>query len=462
MFKIGDKVKVIGNPGGAAAVPLPEEKKEEIPFKVGDWVVFHPEHIKHGFTVGFAYEVQSISQDVKCVWLKRDDGDERTCFFYRIYKWEPKVGDVVRLKKWDNAPAADRGLGDRPAFVPRMEEFVGQEAVIQFVHQNFIRVEENQWDWDKELGIEPVNAPARGLDEPVQGFNAKLRGKAMDAKKKAQKPAKDKCAQAREQLDKGATSGMTAAYCFVLTNGTINKFPNTACHAGLSYPGGDVVALYDHIRVFYEKNISNDMKPSFKKFFTFLAQRSPIAHAFITKNFEDALKNGVSLDVSKTADEVAVACCSLRFAHEHKGRIDVFDWAIKNGYNMLTAYFLMNVAWKNGDTFNMDVRNWHNIVDGEKSFDKLISGMANGWKKEGAPYSVNHGYGVSRLTHSGPGVAGPRSLSSELNALVPHKGGVVGWGAPAAHWNVEQFTQLANIIAKKLKEAKLKPAPVAE
>lgn len=512
MFKIGDKVRVIGNPGpgnvrdydryindgvvyeiieqeavggvwfrlnnqaggngwwiNENGLKLVEEKGQNVNnnYKIGDWIVYVDEGnpAKKCMTKGWAYKIVDFfdkENDDGGVWVINDIGGRQSLFYERIKKWEPQVGDVVRLKKWEGFREGG------PGFAGQMDEYVGQEDVIKGIPwQHAVRVEGNLWNWDIKLGIEPVNAPARAPEAPPQGFNAKLMGKAMEAKKKAQKPVKqakpeNKLAEHRAKLQAKATSGMTAAYAICFADGTALIAENTACHAGLNvYPGherGKCVAVYDHISKFYEKNIVDEMKPSFRKFFTFLVQRSPIAHAFITKNFEDALKNGVSMDVSKTGDEVAIGCCSLRFAHEHSGRIDVWDWAIKNGFNMLTAYFLMNVAWKGGDKFNLDVRNWHNIVDGGKSFQGLIEGMANGWHdKVNKPYSEKQSYQVSKLVHNS-GKNGGGSLSDGIQKLDEYTKGDDGWGGVPAYWNEKQFLEVGKNISKLLKEAKKKPA----
>lgn len=512
MFKIGDKVRVIGNPGpgnvryydqyindgavyeiieqeavgvvwfrlnnqagedgwwiSAAGLILVEEKGQNVNngYKIGDWIVYVDEGnpAKECMTKGWAYKIVDFfdkEADGDGVYVINDIGGRQSLFYKRIKKWEPQVGDVVRLKKWEGRGENKRG----PIFVAQMEEFVGQESPIEFIQFNSICVEGNQWNWHIQLGIEPVNVAGRPLEAPVQGFNAKLRGKAMEAKKNAQKPVKqakpeNKLAEHRAKLQAKATSDMTAAYAICFSDGTALIAENTACHAGLNVwrrERGKCVAVYDHISKFYENNIVDEMKPSFKKFFTFLVQRSPIAHAFITKNFEDALKNGVSMDVSKTGDEIAIGCCSLRFAHEHVGRIDVWDWAIKNGFNMLTAYFLMNVAWKNKGKFNLDVRNWHNIVDGEKSFQGLIEGMANGWHdKVNKPYAEKQSYQVSKLVHNS-GKNGGDSLSVGIKKLAAYTKGNDGWNGVPAYWNEKQFLEVGKKIAKLLKEAKKKPA----
>lgn len=231
-------------------------------------------------------------------------------------------GDIVRVKQV---------IGNHPGAV-RIQHEANANSIIQSISvDNLIPLTKSQGIYSiyvtgRRAGL---RAPVKTRPGEVEAYAAKQYAAFLreNRVKEAPKPAKDKGKELRELLkvekaemekECGKNAG-TCSYFLISTDGKVKRQYRDVCHARLwmEKPYAAVLNVSGHY-----VGMTKEQQDAYKAFLHGLFNESAWAAAFKTKDVEEALKNGVELDVSQPRNIVYSAAIAMRGFSEFKQQRD--------------------------------------------------------------------------------------------------------------------------------------------
>lgn len=208
----------------------------------------------------------------------------------------------------------------------------------------------------------------------------------------------------REDLYNKAKDGHgQCSYAIEYENGHRSFHANDVCHARLNtaYYGsgqGEVAnvayCLRQEITAFVPRDAT---KAAHKAYCDYVINRSPWAHAFLTKDIEEAYTKDILMNVEVNKNIMAGACLMLRTGTERKGRANLFKLLIDHGHLPNTAW-LVSCAFKKVEGNHYSFFDWsggHDVIDKYRSFEDTIQFLKTGFHRPSGlirePYRTSSG-----------------------------------------------------------------------
>lgn len=197
--------------------------------------------------------------------------------------------------------------------------------------------------------------------------------------------------------DKVKETGGICAFGFKGTAGREDIHGGQPCHAALARSNvGEVAELVYSVRHDL-KHVPEAARPAYQRYLDYILNRSPWAHAFLTKDAEEAMEQDVFMNVEVNRHVIAAACVAIRMAHEYLNRIRAFSWALDNGA-------CEPAAWLFCCSFSvvMDAskpEGWgggHDVIDGGRDMAETVKFFREGYTSETGtvkePFRTSHGH----------------------------------------------------------------------
>lgn len=330
-----------------------------------------------------------------------------------------QVGDKVVM----NFPNNDDGKGERwngGAIGYAFDLEKGQVVTLKEKwadHEDAWGIQESRWVYDERAFSpykEPVEIPKPILlkDLRIQASKQGIVNYSRFSKKDLQEllnkrqniapplaPPKPVAPSLGEELRKktGDVPG-TCSYALEFSNGTRRFQVKDVCHARLrkksSYEAGyeeekknNVVAAVCDIAGHY--HVAPD-KEAYKQAIVYLLNDSPYKQVYITKSWDDALREGVYLNVTKESNSHCVTgAIALREASEFPKQTEMFSYLVKSGFSLSASWFAARHFKKNGDkiTYNAHAGG-HATISFSMDYAELITFWKKGFfRKVGEPMS---------------------------------------------------------------------------
>jgi hypothetical protein len=395
-----------------------------------------------------------------------------------------KVGDKVVVVWPDNRGPDGNFFAGGPIGEPR--DAVGERAkfkegeVIELLN-NFGRywgIKDRKWVLDerafKPYKEEPVKDPYENITfeaayKLAQERNIYRRGRmskaqliaALRVQENAVKPAvpakpavEDKPVHVPslgEKLRKQVGNGegaRTCSYAMRRTDGVEKFHVRDVCHARLSYgPFSEIVLdVAEHLA-------EAEDKEAYKDWVHWVLNASPMAKCFITKRIEDAMREGVYLDVTQPHSWNVTAAVLLRMGSEYPQRLKVWKTLVENKVDKGIAWLLMSFYVPAAGGMYMQSNNGggHDIVSPVFGFMQTLAFLKNGPINPGPASNVHNGrYEIFASVVKNYGVYDDKGLSKQLYALDGTKQ-AVGWGEAVEKLSLGGLFRLAGILEEKLK-----------
>lgn len=396
-----------------------------------------------------------------------------------------QVGDKVVM----NFPNNDNGgpgrwKGGRIAYNANpadLDVLVGQVVTLKENWKGYKdawRIQESRWVYDERAFSpykEPVEMPKPMLlkDLRIQASKQGIVNYSRFSKKDLQEllnkrqniapplaPPKPVAPSLGEELrEKTGNSPSTCSYALEFSNGRRRFQVRDACHARLKKQNSyekdyeeekrnNVVAAVCDIAGHYHEAPD---KEAYKQAIVYLLNDSPYKQVYITKSWEDALREGVYLNVTKESNSHCVTgAIALREASESPKQTEMFGYLVKSGFSLSASWFAARHFRKNGDklTYNAHAGG-HATISFAMDYAELIAFWKKGFcRKVGEPMSKKaDGYEVfgSIAKHY---VAENTLNDFLLKTFSPPKG--KGWGVDPDPFPLRNLFNGMEIIEKEL------------
>lgn len=210
------------------------------------------------------------------------------------------------------------------------------------------------------------------------------------ALKPAEKPAAPKAPTLGEELQKKveATHVGTCSYAYISGTGERRFLVHDVCHARMTAMSMKqaVCNVAGHYKELKEL-------ASYKAWIEFHLQEGPYRAAYLTKTWEDAMREGVYLDVEKQSiSRCVTAAIALREGSEYSDTmLPVFDALIKKGFSRKASAFIARHIRLNNGVFKIQPNNGgHATIAASMQLDEVLKFWKEGfWKPDDKPASVN-------------------------------------------------------------------------
>ena len=280
-------------------------------------------------------------------------GDKVRIISENDYKGMPLPGGKVGDRVIGSVVTLLRFVEENPHLDDEIEKKYGIDVV-----RGYWKVVEQPWVNDyvfNELAFEMVEPKEKPLNKLLYGqlYNmaqaAKIPGRSK-MKKEAliaslrppvvnpvphPPPPKPVLSLYKELLEEAYNPMSTASYA-LRSEMRRHIHANDVCHARfiLNAPVKEIVLnITKHLKV------SKDPE-AYKAFCSWMFNDSPMAKCFITKQFDDAIANGVQMDVSQPHGWNAMSAIALRMGSEFPKRLDTWDRLVGNGISSTTAWIM--------------------------------------------------------------------------------------------------------------------------
>jgi hypothetical protein len=166
------------------------------------------------------------------------------------------------------------------------------------------------------------------------------------------------------------------------TSGKRNFYLEQACHAKIAHTDyyGAIPALLCLSLKGYEQ-----LGEPYRKYLNYIINESPWRSIFHSFGVNDALNNGLMVNIDKPAYQVLAACIALREGNEFSGKLKLFSELLVAGYSGHTAFIISNaIVGKLDAPRNTGISNWHHVLAEDLDAEELFRFMNNGYadKKE--------------------------------------------------------------------------------
>lgn len=190
----------------------------------------------------------------------------------------------------------------------------------------------------------------------------------------------------------GVHSGSLCSYAFV-AGGVDTMVLNGPCHAYLRESKITEVVIGT-----VAMEAQSDMVPEMKRYHEWLANESPWAPSFITKDVEEAYREGgFILNTDQPKGHVVGAAIAARAAHEHESRLPTFIHFLEKGYSGSVAFLMsMVVCLEDKDSFSeTSMRGGHDCLSSNLGYDETVSFFSKGFPDYKQVSCKEHGDGYN-------------------------------------------------------------------
>lgn len=283
----------------------------------------------------------------------------------RILKKDLKVGDYVKLEDSSNIYwyHANRNLGGRTRAITRICD---TDIYVQGCENAF------HWRDVVEVVTDPDVIAELGI---VLGKTVPL-GVAL----------------IKEQEDSGDVG--TSSYGIRYKDSNDALYINEVCHATLRWDSNrdeadEITDIVNLVGQHYGEIVESDKKPKtviapiYRRYITWVLNESPWASICLTKDFDQACKEGVYLDVDRNISEIVAACIVMREGHEYMSRLPVFNAILDEGYSGNVAYLVAGtvVGACADETYRLTGMNTgHCVLSSGMGWSKLAEFFKTGYK----------------------------------------------------------------------------------
>lgn len=334
-----------------------------------------------------------------------------------------KAGDVVIPRKFDGNLVD--GKLHFPGYVPLMDKVCGDPIVAVELHKPFA-------GFVPMLMVGQYYWPISHLDVVKDGKVIKAAKKKFGKPAKAKKPVK---MTLRQKLNKEARVS-TCSYGHQYEDGTFNMQNADACHARLrgGEPGKPMKAIALNMAI-YVKEMPEESKKIFNKYYNYLANRSPGAEAFKTKKASEALSRGILMNVESTMGKIGWGAVALRQASEWSGVLPAFEWALKQkGISEHAAFLFANIHHKHAGGWTIKMDGGHQCLHRNLDFFKMCEAFKHGFyvpkdavpAREGGLYKVSPNWYEGATTWGDEKTPPDRKLENVFDKFPPVQEGE-GW-----------------------------------
>jgi hypothetical protein len=303
--------------------------------------------------------------------------------------------------------------------------------------------------------------------EGVTGGLSKKRFEVVKAAPDVPVPPPEKAAITAEQLrmalhEKAAkTSGNGAVTQFaVVRKGRVDPdfYMSPPCYASFNDPLIPRMQFAISSRGYQKQHEGQEEQA--KPYINWLINESPYAPCFITKDVEDAWKHGLSLDCNKTPGQLIGAATVFREGTEYRQQLEMFNWALDQGYDGNVAYLLCCTVTKGVHHFiRKHMSSGHRALSENIGSDDLLSFFANGFSDKGKKPSneSTERYEVTAAVGAGDGYGRnlPKGLefTTFIDANLPGTQTGTGWNASLKSTE-EDIKKYAQSLQQAIKEHK--------
>lgn len=184
------------------------------------------------------------------------------------------------------------------------------------------------------------------------------------------------------QLDKfsKAIAGKTGVSSWLsVEDGKFKSYVDRICHAAIA-PNSVVISRHWEPIVHKWDMMTIERQKNYRVWFDYVTKESPWKHAFLTNDFEQALKNHVEMDVSVTCFQVMGAITALRMGHEFPDIVRNFVFFINEGYSKPDAFVLASFLNDKYTVFSLN--EGHTVFKSTHGLDELFRFIHHGYSKE--------------------------------------------------------------------------------
>jgi hypothetical protein len=201
----------------------------------------------------------------------------------------------------------------------------------------------------------------------------------------------------REDLFKRIPGGGLCDFAFEGKTGMQDFQTAAPCHAALSRPnvGAEVVAMAYCLRSDVKRYGGADIK-AYKRYMDYIFNRSPWAHAFLTKDVNEAMEKDILMNVEVNRFVMAGACLAVRMAHEYSNRPTAFVYFVDKGIGEHAAWVLCCALTVRGNNFSRaGMGGGHDLIDHHRDMAELVKFFQVGYHTaqgtDPNPYRLAHG-----------------------------------------------------------------------
>lgn len=241
--------------------------------------------------------------------------------------------------------------------------------------------------------IEPVDVPAPRPNwnlPPAEMVADIVKQKAARAvAKPAEKADDERRIEAKERFTNSIMNGSGVSQWLYRTASGWKQFVGAACHANIR-GSGLIHEHYEGIAGVYNK-MTDEAKAEYRRWFDYLVNRSPWKDVYITKDFDDALANHVSINVQMSSPVVMGAITILRTGHEYPRIRTLFCKLVDEGvpeFAAMAAQAFMGYTVGQFTTGGLHTN--HTIFDSYMHPEKVLSFMLNGYEDKWKNINVFH------------------------------------------------------------------------
>lgn len=413
------------------------------------------------------------------------DGVTLVTFFADRFELVAWPQQLIHHRRGINAPPFER----QPAVGYQIDAagepiYIGDK--IRSIH---FKVEGDQWEtlyhvveyrdgfpcvqWEGRMNVEagPVVVTIPKTFIVVKEEDVAAKPKAKPVVKKPAKKKKFNVRDAKTQLRKVAKKRTTGVCNYAIIMNRTERFEDIrtnwgdVCHARLNC-GPGAISVLDFLD--NKAKVSEELRPLWKKYITYILKRSPFRIAYHQKEVKNFIANGCEMDVSQPADVLAGAAIALRMGTEKQHLMLSWKYFVEQGFSEETAWLLSYAFRATPDGKNITgvypMDGGHQPISGEMNADVLFKFLAVGYPAETLkkkPFSESSGYavfgGMGHDVYRGRGGAkidGPSFLEFRDANFKGEKHGT-GWNATFVCTNAS-VNDFAKLVEEKINSFKVK------
>lgn len=283
------------------------------------------------------------------------------------------------------------------------------------------------------------------------------KGQELARKEKQEKPP----LRERFKLKQGNIHhGGLVSFAYRTPDGRENITLSYVCYAPTRHPA--IAELYIGARPMLEqvKTQAKDAVDNFKRYADYIINHSPYASAFITKDFDEGVENGLEMDTSKTKSQCIAAAVALRQGHEYYENIPTFIHFLDKGYSGDVAFLMHSVVRRDGKDgwSKTKMGDNHQCFTTKGSKKLLLEAFANGFaKSKEGPCCDGEAYNLFGVIQPGYTTYGHNRIEDPFEdwawGKLDTKEVGQGWGKKTII-KAESVYALADAITNELKELK--------
>ena len=186
----------------------------------------------------------------------------------------------------------------------------------------------------------------------------------------------------QKELDKfsEAIAGKTGVSSWLsVEDGKFKHYVDRICHAAIA-PNNVVISRHWEPIVHKWDMMGIEKQKNYRVWFDYVVNESPWKHAFMTNDFDAALKSHVEMDVNVVCFQVMGAITALRMGHEFPEIVKNFVFFINEGYSKPDAFVL--ASFLNSKYNIVSLQEGHTVFKSTHGLDELFRFIHQGYSKE--------------------------------------------------------------------------------